>query len=109
MMEKESVRSAMSYAYENTSGDLADRMMSALEAAEREGGDIRGKQSAAMLIASGEPKGIPWKDIDMDLRVDDHVNPLIELKRLIRINRAYQHANRGDYYLEIGRLIQYYL
>ena len=104
MMEKESVWSAMSHAYENTAGDLADRMMAALEAAEKEGGDIRGKQSAAMLIVSGEPTGVSWKDIDMDIRVDDHLNPLIELKRLIRISRAYQHANKGDYYLEIDQI-----
>ena len=104
MMEKKSVWSAMSHAYENTAGDLADRMMAALEAAEKEGGDIRGKQSAAMLIVSGEPTGVSWKDIDMDIRVDDHLNPLIELKRLIRISRAYQHANKGDYYLEIDQI-----
>ncbi len=104
MMEKEAVWSAMSHAYENTKGDLASRMMAALESAEKEGGDIRGKQSAAMLIVSGQPTGVAWKDIDMDIRVDDHSNPLIELKRLIRISRAYQHANKGDYYLEIDQI-----
>ncbi len=104
MMEKETVWNAMSYAYENTKGDLADKMMAALESAEEEGGDVRGKQSAAMLIVSGEPTGISWKDIEMDLRVDDHPEPLIELKRLIRISRAYQHANKGDYYLEIDQI-----
>jgi len=104
MMEKETVWEAMSNAYENTEGDLADRMMAALESAEKEGGDIRGKQSAAMLIVSGKPTGIAWKDIEMDLRVDDHPKPLNELKRLIRISRAYQHANKGDYYLEIDQI-----
>ena len=100
LMEKETVWEAMAYTFENAKGDLANKMMSALEAAEREGGDIRGKQSAAMLIVSGDPTGIPWKDVVMDIRVDDHAEPLKELKRLIRIHRAYQHANKGDQYLE---------
>src|SRR6056297_3087048 len=100
MMENKTVWPAMAKAYENTSGDLANRMMAALEAAQAEGGDIRGKQSAAMLIVSGEPTGKPWQDKIVDLRVDDHPEPLKQLKRLIRINRAYQHANQGDKYLE---------
>lgn len=100
LMEKETVWEAMADTFENAKGDLANKMMSALEAAEREGGDIRGKQSAAMLIVSGNPTGIPWKDVVMDIRVDDHAEPLKELKRLIRIHRAYQHANKGDHYLE---------
>ncbi len=104
LMEKESVWPAMAVAFENTNGDLAEKMMASLEAAEEEGGDIRGKQSAAMLIVSGEPTGESWKDIIMDIRVDDHLEPLKELKRLIRIHRAYKHANKGDYYLEIEQI-----
>ena len=104
LMENESVWDAMSNAFENTGGDLADRMMAALDAAEGEGGDIRGKQSAAMLIVTGEPTGVPWKDVVMDIRVDDHPQPLIQLKRLIRVNRAYQHANKGDHYLELDEI-----
>ena len=100
LMDKESVWPAMAKAFEASQGDLAEKMMIALEAAEKEGGDIRGKQSAAMLIVTGTPTGIPWKDIVMDLRVDDHAEPLNELRRLIRIHRAYRHANKGDYYLE---------
>ena len=72
LMDKESVWPAMAKAFEASQGDLAEKMMTALEAAEKEGGDIRGKQSAAMLIVTGNPTGIPWKDIVMDLRVDDH-------------------------------------
>ena len=100
LMDKESVWPAMAEAFEGAEGDLAEKMMLALEAAEIEGGDIRGKQSAAMLIVSGNPTGIAWKDIVLDLRVDDHAEPLNELRRLIRIHRAYQHANRGDHLLE---------
>ena len=104
LMEKETVWSAMSNAFENSKGDLAERMMASLEAAEKEGGDIRGKQSAAMLIVTGDPTGFPWKDIVMDIRVDDSPHPLKELKRLIRIHKAYQHANKGDYYLEVNEV-----
>jgi len=104
LMEKETVWPAMAKAFENTEGDLADRMMAALEAAEAEGGDIRGKQSAAMLIVTGTPTGVPWKDVVMDIRVDDHPEPLKELKRLIRIQRAYLHANKGDHYLETDEI-----
>jgi uncharacterized Ntn-hydrolase superfamily protein len=94
----------MAKAFEDTEGDLADKMMAALYAAEGEGGDIRGKQSAAMLIVTGEPTGVPWKDVVMDIRVDDHAEPLKELKRLIRVHRAYQHANKGDHYLELEEI-----
>jgi len=104
LMENETVWPAMAKAFENTEGDLADKMMAALYAAEGEGGDIRGKQSAAMLIVTGEPTGLPWKDVVMDIRVDDHAEPLKELKRLIRIHRAYQHANKGDHYLELEEI-----
>ncbi len=104
MMEEAAVWPAMAEAFENTKGDLADRMMAALEAAQAKGGDIRGKQSAAMLIASGEPTGVSYKDKVLDLRVDDHPEPLKQLKRLIRINRAYNHANKGDFYMEEGKI-----
>ncbi|MEE9167737.1 MAG: DUF1028 domain-containing protein [Candidatus Neomarinimicrobiota bacterium] len=102
LMEKSAVWPAMAEAFESAEGDLADRMMAALEAAESEGGDIRGRQSAAMLIVNGTPTGIPWKDVVMDLRVEDHPEPLKQLKRLIRIHRAYDHANKGDQLLEKG-------
>jgi len=100
IMAKSTVPKAMAKAFDNSKGDLADRMMAALEAAQAEGGDIRGKQSAAMLIVSGDPTGVVWKDTKLSLRIEDHSTPLIELKRLIRIHRAYQHANMGDHYME---------
>ena len=100
MMAKSTVPKAMAKAFNNSKGDLADRMMATLEAAEAEGGDIRGKQSAAMLIVSGDPTGVVWKDTKLSLRIEDHSTPLVELKRLIRIHRAYQHANMGDHYME---------
>ena len=104
LMEKNSVWPVMAAAFESAKGNLADRMMAALEAAEREGGDIRGRQSAAMIIVTGSPSGFPWKDVVVDLRVEDNPEPLKELKRLLRVNRAYQHANRGDQFLEKGEV-----
>ena len=103
LMEKNTVPKVMSQAFEATKGSLADRMLAALEAAENEGGDLRGKQSAAMLIVSGKPTGISYKDVVMDLRIEDHPTPIKELKRLIRIHKAYHHANQGDHYMETGQ------
>ena len=100
IMAKSTVPSAMVRAFESTRGDLAERMLAALDAAEAEGGDLRGRQSAAMLVVSGEPTGDPWTDRIVDLEVADHENPLIELRRLLRISQAYRHAQRGDEYME---------
>lgn len=104
LMASATVPTAMVRAYEITKGDLVDRLMAALEAAEKEGGDIRGKQSAAIVVTTGEPTGIGWKDKLFDLRIEDHPEPIIEMKRLIRVARAYQHANQGDLYLETGEV-----
>ena len=100
IMAKSTVPSAMVQAFESTTGDLAERMLAALDAAEAEGGDLRGRQSAAMLVVSGEPTGDPWTDRIVDLEVADHKNPLTELRRLLRISQAYRHAQRGDEYME---------
>ena len=100
IMAKPTVPSAMVQAFESTTGDLAERMLAALDAAEAEGGDLRGRQSAAMLVVSGEPTGDPWTDRIVDLEVADHEYPLIELRRLLRISKAYRHAQRGDEYME---------
>jgi uncharacterized Ntn-hydrolase superfamily protein len=98
MMASERVWPAMAEAFEQTKGDLADRMLAALEAAEKAGGDIRGRQSAAILIVKAKGTGRPWAGADrlFDLRVEDHPAPVEELRRLIRLQRAYAHANRGD-------------
>ncbi len=96
LMLKDTVWNAMSKAFENTKGELVDRLMAALEAAQNEGGDIRGKQSAAIIVVKGKSSGAWWKDRIYDLRVEDHPAPLVELKRLIRMNKAYNFMNRGD-------------
>ena len=102
MMLKNTVWPAMAKAYESASGNLADRMLAALDAAQAEGGDIRGKQSAAMLVVGGKPLDHPWKGIVIDLRVEDHPEPLVELRRLLTIQRAYQAMNLGDEMLAAG-------
>ena len=96
IMEKPTVWPAMGKAFEATQGDLTDRLIAALEAAQREGGDIRGKQSAAILIVRGKSTGRPWADKVVDLRVDDSADPINELKRLVRYHRAYDHMENGD-------------
>lgn len=104
MMLKNTVWPAMAKAYENAKGELADRLMAALDAAQAEGGDIRGKQSAAMLIVNGEATDHPWTGILVDLRVEDHPEPLAELRRLLTVQRAYQCMNRGDELLSDGKI-----
>ncbi len=98
MMGKPSVWPAMAKAFEAATGPLADRLIAALEAAEREGGDVRGRQSAALIVVKAKGTGKPWVGADrtFDLRVDDHPQPVAELKRLVRLQNAYTHANRGD-------------
>lgn len=96
LMLRDTVWGAMAKSFEAAKGDLADRLMAALEAAQGEGGDIRGKQSAAILVVSGKSTGRPWADKLFDLRVEDNPQPLVELKRLIKLQRAYNHMNAGD-------------
>jgi uncharacterized Ntn-hydrolase superfamily protein len=96
LMERDTVWGAMARAYEAAEGDLAERLLVALEAAQAEGGDIRGRQSAAILVVPATGEGRPWREATVDLRVEDHERPLQELRRLLRIHRAYERMNRGD-------------
>jgi uncharacterized Ntn-hydrolase superfamily protein len=96
MMENDTVWAAMAAAFEAAPGELADRLLAALLAAEKEGGDIRGRQSAAILVVGGRTSGTPWKNRVFDLRVEDHPQPLQELQRLVIVAKAYNHMNRGD-------------
>jgi len=93
MMGAETVPGAMAGAYRASRGDLAERMMAALIAAEGEGGDVRGRQSAAMLVVPAE--GEAWRT-RIDIRVEDHADPLGELARLLRLARAYEMAGEAD-------------
>src|ERR1044071_875774 len=100
LMLNDKVWPAMAQAFENTKGDLAERMMAALEAGQAAGGDIRGKQSAALIVVTGKPTGRPWADRLFDLRVDDNAEPLKELRTLVTLQRAYNHMNAGDLAVE---------
>jgi uncharacterized Ntn-hydrolase superfamily protein len=93
MMSTASVPEAMAAGYEAAEGDLAERLLAALDAAEAAGGDIRGRQSAALLVVP--PTGEPWRT-RFDVRVEDHADPLSELRRLVRFARAYELAERAD-------------
>jgi uncharacterized Ntn-hydrolase superfamily protein len=104
LMRDSTVWGAMARAFETATGDLAGRMLAALDAAQGEGGDIRGRQSAAMLIVRGTPTGRVWNDRIVDLRVDDSPEPLAELRRLLDISRAYDLMNRGDELIALGKL-----
>jgi uncharacterized Ntn-hydrolase superfamily protein len=102
MMLNDTVWEAMSQAFDAEEGPLSHRMLTALKAAEYEGGDIRGRQSAAMVIVRAEATGRAVDDRVLDLRVEDHHNPLTELERLLSIHQAYRHADAGDAAMEAG-------
>ena len=96
MMLRNTVWPAMAEAYSGAKGELVDRFLAALDAAEAEGGDIRGRQSAAILIVEAKSSGRPWVDTIFDLRVDDAPEPLVEIRRLVAVRRAYIHMRLGD-------------
>ena len=102
LMMNEGVPEAMAKAFRLAQGPLAVRMLVALEAAQEAGGDLRGKQSAAILVVKGSSSGQPWVDRLVDLHIEDSPQPLVELHRLLKLNTAYAHMNRGDHALESG-------
>jgi uncharacterized Ntn-hydrolase superfamily protein len=96
LMSNPTIWPSMKRAYEHAKGDLAERLMQALEAAEKAGGDIRGRQSAAIVVVKARGSGKPWNDYVVNLRVEDHPKPLVELRRLLRLRRAYNLEDAGD-------------
>lgn len=100
LMLNDLVPKAMAEAFEKTKGPLAERMVAAMEAAQNVGGDIRGQQSASILVVRGKSTGNLWEDRLIDLRVEDHLQPVDEIKRLLKVYRAYEHMNNGDYAVE---------
>lgn len=106
MMLNETVWPAMAQAFRLAKGALAERMVAALEAAQDAGGDIRGQQSAALLVVGGTVSQRPWEGLLIDLRVEDHSQPVTELKRLLAVHRAYDWMNQGDEYLADGAVEQ---
>jgi len=102
MMLNKDVVPAMSKAFENSSGPLAERMVKAMKAGQKAGGDIRGQQSAAIVIVKTQSTGKIWEDRLIDLRVEDHPNAVNEIERVLKVHRAYEHMNKGDLAIEHG-------
>ncbi len=102
MMLNDGVWPAMAGAFRETKGELVDRMLAALDSGQAAGGDARGRQSAALIIVKAKSSGKPWQDRVFDLRVDDADYPLRELRRLVALQRAYNHMNAGDLATERG-------
>lgn len=107
MMLNDEVIPAMKDAFKKYSNlPLAERVLKVLQAAEAAGGDIRGKQSAALIVVGAEKVKNTWKDKKIDLRVDDHSEPLAELERLLTVARAYEFMNKGDLAMEDGDITE---
>ena len=104
MMLSPTVPPAMAQAYGSSQGDLPERLLCALEAAQAAGGDIRGQQSACLKVVSGKRTGAPWTEVLFDLRVEDHPSPLVELRRLVQVQRGYTLMNQGDDFLAKGEI-----
>ncbi len=104
MMLNPTVPEAMARAFQATSGDLAHRMLAALDAAEAAGGDIRGRQSAALIMVPGKSSRRRWADKLFDVRVDDHPEPLPELRRLVDVQRAYAARELAEAAFALGDL-----
>jgi len=101
MMLNNKVWPAMADAWKkNDNLPLAERLIEVLKAAQAAGGDIRGKQSAVIKVFAAHKSGRPWDDELIDLRVDDSNEPIKELERLLKVQRAYEHMNQGDLYTE---------
>ncbi|MBC8042210.1 MAG: DUF1028 domain-containing protein [Rhizobacter sp.] len=106
LMLKSTVWDAMQRAFTAAKGSLTDRLIVALEAAQAEGGDVRGQQSAAMVVVSGTNTGRPWVggDVLVSLRVEDHPKPVEELKRLVALQKGFKLADKGDEYFAKGEI-----
>ncbi len=105
IMLKDTVCAAMAAAYRGSAGKpLAERLILALQAAQGEGGDLRGKQSAAIQVVKAVASAKPWNDTVVSLRVEDHPEPIEELARLYAVHRAYEYMNQGDLQLEHGKI-----
>lgn len=102
MMLNDTVWPAMADAFRRAEGPLAGRLVAALQAAQAQGGDIRGQQSAAIIVVKGEKTGKQWEDRKLELRVEDHPDAVDEITRLLKVHRAYEHMNRGDLAIEKG-------
>ena len=107
MMLTDQVSKAMAAAFEASGNKpLAEKMLLALEAAQKAGGDIRGQQSAALIVVPAKSEGKLWDERTVDLRVDDSREPIKELRRLYITDLAYQHMNNGDLATEKNDMVR---
>lgn len=106
MMLGNQVPNVMAMAFRKSAGKpLAERMLLSLEAAQGAGGDIRGQQSAAIIIVPAKSNDRPWDERTVDLRVDDSKDPIKEINRLYKVHVAYEHMNKGDLAVEKSNMI----
>lgn len=107
MMLTDQVSKAMAAAFESSGNKpIAEKMLMALEAAQKAGGDIRGQQSAALIVVPARSEGTPWNERTVDLRVDDSKEPIKELRRLYTVHLAYEHMNNGDLTTEKNDMVK---
>jgi uncharacterized Ntn-hydrolase superfamily protein len=104
MLDSDDVLEAMGPAFEKAEGDLAERLMVALEAAEVAGGDVRGRQSAALLVVSGARHENSWEGRLFDLHVEDDPHPLAELRRLLNVRRAFALFEEARVNIGLGKI-----
>jgi uncharacterized Ntn-hydrolase superfamily protein len=104
LMRRDTVWDAMAEAFEAASGEFAERILASLEAAEGQGGDIRGRQSAALMVMGAESAGRPWAPRLVDVRVDDDPQPLAELRRLVKVSRLYDRIDQATDLLDVRPL-----
>jgi uncharacterized Ntn-hydrolase superfamily protein len=103
MMLNDEVIPVMARTFEkNYDLPIAERVVKTMQAGQKAGGDIRGKQSAVLLVVESTAAQNEWMDKKINLRVDDHNEPLVELERLLKVHRAYEHMNNGDLAIEHG-------
>jgi len=107
MMLGDKVCESMAAAYmKNSNKPFAERLLAALDGAQKAGGDIRGKQSAAIIVVPAKSEGKPWDERIVDLRVEDNTEPIKELNRLYLVHTAFQHMNNGDLAVEKNDMIK---
>jgi uncharacterized Ntn-hydrolase superfamily protein len=104
LMANATIWPSMAKAYRAAKGDFPERLLQALEAGQRAGGDIRGQQSAAIVIVKGTRSDKPWADRVLELRVEDHPKPIAELRRLVSLWRAYRKSDEGDALITEGKV-----
>ena len=102
MLLEPGISKRMGTAFESEQGELVDRLIASLDAAQSAGGDLRGRRSAAVIVVNAESSGDPAVDVLFNLRVEDHDQPLQELNRLVTLKKAFHHNSRGDHHLRNG-------